>query len=77
MRKRFDTTQHCLSKGFEALAVPSNQAALIIDFNDKMSLEKVEENKRRANRLSQTMQSPLTSLEMPAGSRIPKPYKKT
>lgn len=77
VRKRFDTTQHCLSKGFEALAVPSNRATLLVDFQDRTNLQKVEENKRRVNRLSQTMQAPLSSLEMPAGSRIPKPFKKT
>lgn len=79
-RKRaFEKGQHGLSKGFEELAMPSNKETLLIEFNEKRALKQAEEHKLKIAQLSAANRSycggPLT--DEPAGSRVPKPFKKT
>ena len=80
-RKRaFDKSQHGLSKGFEELAMPSNKEALMIEFNEKRSQQMADDHKLRIAQMSKNanqniVAGPLT--DEPAGSRVPKPYKKT
>ena len=77
-RKRaFDNTQHGVSKGFEELAVPSNKETMMIDFNQKILEKKDKEYKTMVATMSPTYGSKGFDVDQPAGSRMPKPFKKT
>ena len=78
-RKRcFDTTQHALSPGFEQLAVPSNKEIMLIEYQEKMHQLKADNIKAQVRAMGMTF-SPETLQrgDEPAGSRMPKPFKKT
>lgn len=73
---------HCISKGFEDLAVPSNKALAEIQYHDIILSDKAKKYQQVVANKPKLGMVPVTPshdmmVDQAAGYRAPKPFKKT